>query len=81
MINVRSWAGYVLVLAGVIGVFGCLVAFGTGHSYRREVMGAIAVVAATSGLMWVVIEHRRVRRLELRWLAEHPDVPRQRPAS
>lgn len=81
LINVRSWPGYLLVFVGVVGVFRCLVAFGTGHSDRGVVMAAIAVVATALGLVWVVIEHRRVGGVESRWLAEHPAAPRQRPTS
>jgi hypothetical protein len=33
------------------------------------------------GLVWLAVEHRRVRRIFDRWYLEHPDVSRQRPAS
>lgn len=81
LINGRSWPGYLLGLLSVIGVFRCLVAFATGHSHHGLIIGALAVVAAASCLLWLVAEHRRVRRVEERWHQQHPDVPRQRPAS
>lgn len=81
LINVRSWPGYLLIVAGVVAVFRCLVTFGTGHSDRGVIAGAIAIVALPSGLVWLWVEHRRVRRIEDRWQDEHPGVPRQRPAS
>jgi hypothetical protein len=43
--------------------------------------GVIAVAAMTFGLVWLAIEHRRVRRIEDRWHDAHPEVRRQRPAS
>lgn len=43
--------------------------------------GMVAVVAAIVGLVWLAVEHRRIRRLADRWYSEHPDVYRQRPAS
>jgi hypothetical protein len=32
-------------------------------------------------IAWFLIEHRRVRGIEERWHAEHPDAQRQRPSS
>jgi hypothetical protein len=43
--------------------------------------GIIALATMTVGLLWLAIEHRRVRRIEERWHDAHPDVRRQRPAS
>ncbi|MGH3531617.1 MAG: protein UsfY [Mycobacterium sp.] len=81
MIDVVSWPGYLLIVAGVIAVVGCLAAFGTGHHSQGMTTGVLAVVAMTVGLVWLAIEHRRVRRLEERWHSAHPEVRRQRPAS
>lgn len=81
MIDVLSWPGYLLIVAGVIGVVGCLAAFGTGHHNEGMTTGVLAVVAMTVGLAWLAIEHRRVRRLEEQWHRAHPEVQRQRPAS
>jgi len=33
------------------------------------------------GLLWLAIEHKRVRSIEDRWFAEHPEAHRQRPSS
>jgi hypothetical protein len=41
----------------------------------------IAIFALVSGLVYLVFEHRRVRRIEERWHEAHPEVQRQRPAS
>ena len=81
MIDVVSWPGYLLVVAGVIAVVGSLTAFGTNHHSEGMATGVIAVAAMTVGLIWIAIEHRRVRRIEERWYDAHPDVRRQRPAS
>jgi hypothetical protein len=43
--------------------------------------GVTAVIAAVLGLVWLAVEHRRVRRIADRWYSEHPEVHRQRPAS
>jgi FtsH-binding integral membrane protein len=81
MIDVVSWPGYLLVVAGVIAVVASLTAFGTGHQSQGMATGVIAVAAMTFGLVWLAIEHRRVRRVEDRWHDAHPEVRRQRPAS
>jgi hypothetical protein len=43
--------------------------------------GVIAVVVMVLGLVWVAIEHRRIRGIFERWASEHPDVPRSRLSS
>ncbi|EUA03860.1 hypothetical protein I547_1057 [Mycobacterium kansasii 824] len=45
------------------------------------VAGVAALVVTVAGLVWLAVEHRRVRRIAERWYAEHPEVPRQRLAS
>ena len=80
LIDVLQWPGYLLVVAGVIGACGSLAAFGSGHPHEGMTAGVVAVVSAVVGLVWLGVEHRRIRRLADRWYTEHPDVQRQRPA-
>lgn len=49
LIDVMSWPGYLFMLVGVIAVFRCLVALGTGHEGRSLIGGAIAIAAITVG--------------------------------
>jgi hypothetical protein len=70
-----------MVVVGVIAVCGSLAAFGTGHQHEGMTAGVTAVVVMVMGLVWLAVEHRRVRRIFDRWYLEHPDVSRQRPAS
>lgn len=77
LIDVLHWPGYLLV----IGASGSLAAFGTGHHHEGMTAGVLAIIAAVLGLVWVAIEHWRIRRLADRWYAEHPEAHRQRPAS
>jgi hypothetical protein len=81
LIDVLHWPGYLLVVAGVIGVCASLAAFGTGHQHEGMAAGVTAVVATVAGLVWLAVEHRRIRGIFERWSAEHPEVPRQWPAS
>lgn len=79
LIDVVHWPGYSLVLAGIVGASGSVDAFGTGHQQAGITAGVIAVVAMVLGVLWVTVEHRRVRGIADRWYAEHPDVHRQPP--
>jgi hypothetical protein len=81
LIDVLHWPGYLMVVAGVVGVCASLAAFGTGHPHEGMTAGVTAVVVTVAGLIWLAVEHRRIRGIFERWAAEHPDVPRQWPAS
>jgi hypothetical protein len=81
LIDVLHWPGYLLVVAGVIGVCGSLAAFASGHHPEGMTAGIVAVIAAVLGLAWLAVEHRRIRRIADRWYTEHPEVQRQWPAS
>ena len=81
MIDVAAWPGYLLIFAGLIAFVGSLAAFGAGHPDSGMVTGAVAVTVVAGGLVWLAFEKRRVHRIENRWYAEHPDVPRQRPSN
>jgi hypothetical protein len=81
LIDVLHWPGYLLLVAGVIGGCGSLAAFASGHHQEGMTAGIIAIFAAVLGLVWLAIEHRRIRGVADRWYAEHPEVQRQRPAS
>lgn len=65
----------------MIGVCGSLAAFGSGHQHEGMTVGVSAVLVMVAGLVWLAVEHRRVRRIFNEWYLEHPDVIRQRPAS
>ncbi len=81
MIDVLSWPGYLLVAMGLSFLVGSLAAFGTGHGSEGMTTGVAAVVAVSLGLVWLLVEHRRIRRIADRWYDEHPEVQRQRPSS
>jgi hypothetical protein len=71
-----------LILLGValVSFVAALAAHATSNHTVGVVLGCIsAVVLAVAGA-WLMIEHRRVKGIEERWYAEHPDVERQRPS-
>lgn len=79
MKNTRTTPG--LALAGValsafvVGVY----LLAVGHATDAVLVVATATALGTIGVNWVLAEHRRVVRHELRWLAEHPGVPPEPP--
>jgi hypothetical protein len=81
LIDVLHWPGYLLVVAGVVAICGSLAAFGTGHQQEGMIAGVAAIVVTLFGLVWLALEHRRVRRIFNRWYLDHPDVARQSPDS
>ncbi len=74
MIDAYCWPGLFLIALGVLAVSGCLAAAAYRHQEMLLTTGAIGVVAIAIGASWIVVEHRRVRRMERRWLAEHPGM-------
>jgi uncharacterized membrane protein YcjF (UPF0283 family) len=72
MIDVYFWPGFFLLAGGVLAVFGCLAAAAYQHHEWLLTTAVIAVVAFAAGSAWIALEHRRVRRVEARWLADHP---------
>lgn len=80
MIDVLSWPGYLLVVAGVGAFVGSLAAFASGHHNEGMTTGVVGIIAMVLGVVWLTVEHLRVRRVADRWYAEHPEVRRQRPA-
>lgn len=76
-----TWPAYLFIAAGMVATVGCLAAFGTGYAARGLLAAAVAVVATALGLVWRILEHRRVVRIEDRWHQAHPDLPRAPPTS
>jgi hypothetical protein len=78
--NVIMPALIVIGLALVLFV-GCLAAFATRHHDVGLMLGSLSAAGSLIGSLWMAVEHIRVRRIEDRWYAEHPEAIRQRPAS
>jgi len=72
-----------LIVIGValVSFVACLAAFATKHSDVGLTLAAFSAAGFIIGGMWVALEHRRIRRIEYRWYADHPDVKRQLPSS
>lgn len=72
MIDVYFWPGLFLIAVGVVALAGCLAALAY-HNTDLLVWAAVtAALTFGGGASWLIVERRRVRRVEARWAAEHP---------
>ncbi|OCB12334.1 UsfY protein [Mycobacterium vulneris] len=77
----RNMPALALIGLGVVLFVACLVGFATGNTGAGVLLAVVAAVALVAGGAWLAITHLRVRRIEERWYAEHPEVIRQEPNS
>jgi hypothetical protein len=73
--------GLIVIGVALVLFVSCLAAFATSHHGTGVVLASLAGLGFVVGGGWLLIEHLRVRRIEDRWHAEHPDALRQRPSS
>ncbi|MBE1547516.1 archaellum biogenesis protein FlaJ (TadC family) [Mycobacterium sp. OAS707] len=73
--------GLIVIGVALVLFVSCLAAFATGHHDVGLTLSSLAGAGFIIGAGWLLIEHMRVRRIEERWYAEHPDAHRQRPSS
>jgi hypothetical protein len=73
--------GLIVIGVALVLFVSALAAHGAGHHSVGIGLGSGSAVLLLIGGAWLLIEHLRVRRIEERWYAEHPDAERQRPSS
>ncbi|MGY4653223.1 protein UsfY [Mycobacterium sp. URHB0021] len=73
--------GLIVIGLALVSFVSCLAAFATSHHHVGLTLAALAMAGFVVGGVWLAIEHIRVRRIEDRWYAEHPNAHRQRPSS
>ncbi len=81
MTDTRNMPALIVIGLALVSFVGGLAGFATGHQDTGLVFMSIAATGFVIGLAWLSIEHRRVRNIEERWYAEHPEAHRQRPSS
>jgi len=64
--NSRDALGLVLLAVGVLAMVICLAAAAHGNTGRAVLLGSIAIVTGSAGIAWLLIEGRRVGRVEAR---------------
>jgi archaellum biogenesis protein FlaJ (TadC family) len=81
MTDTKNMPALIVIGLALVCFVGSLAAFATSHHDTGLVFVAIAAAGFVIGLVWLAVEHRRVRNIEERWYAEHPDAQRQKPSS
>ncbi|WP_319445209.1 MULTISPECIES: protein UsfY [unclassified Mycobacterium] len=65
------WPGLVLTVVAMLGLIGTAVAAAYRHFEWLATTLLIAALGAIAGALWLVMEHRRVARIEAQWDATH----------
>lgn len=81
MTDTKNMPALIVLGLALVSFVSCLAAFATRHHDIGLMFAAIAVAFFIVSMVWLAVEHRRVRGIEERWYAEHPDALRQRPSS
>jgi hypothetical protein len=81
MTDTKNMPALIVIGVALVCFVGGLAAHATSHHSTGLVFGSISAALLVVGMAWLWIEHRRVRNIEARWYAEHPEAHRQRPSS
>ena len=65
--------GLLLIAVGTVLIAGTVAATAYGNGGMALVLALIAGALVTAGALLITLEHQRVKRVEQRWLATHPD--------
>ncbi len=65
--------GLFLIGIGTVLIACTVAATAYGRAGLSVILGLIAGALVTAGALLVTLEHQRVKRVERRWLSEHPD--------
>jgi 4-amino-4-deoxy-L-arabinose transferase-like glycosyltransferase len=66
------WPGLILLLVAACGLISTAAAAAYRHYEWLSTTVLIAVLGAVAGALWLVIEYRRVTRIEAQWDSAHP---------
>lgn len=66
--------GLILIAVGTVLIAGTVAATAYGNSNLSLILGLVAGALVTAGALVITLEHQRVKRVERRWLSEHPDT-------
>ena len=76
MKDTANMPALIIIGLALVAFVACLAAFATGHLGVGVVSAVLSAAGFIIGSAWLVVEHRRVRRIEDQWHAEHPDAQR-----
>lgn len=81
MKDTKNLPGLILIGLALVLFVSALAAHGASHHSVGIGLGCGSAALFIIGGGWLLVEHLRVRKIEDRWYAEHPDAQRQRPSS
>ncbi|MBS1696424.1 MAG: UsfY protein [Actinobacteria bacterium] len=73
-IDSYCWPGLLSIALGVLSLIACIAAAAYRQHEWVPTAGIVGVLAISGGIAWLVLEHRRVLRIENRWMAEHSSI-------
>ena len=79
--NTRALPALIAIGLSSAVIFTALYAFATGYPTLGILCAIIAAFLLAGGLGWLRRERRRVRRIEVQYVAEHPEADAQPPTS
>jgi hypothetical protein len=65
--------GLGLIMIGTVMIAGTVAASAYGRSDLVMMLALIAGALVTAGAILIAIEHHRVKRVEAKWTADHPE--------
>lgn len=71
-IDTLWWPGLFLLALGIIAIAGTVAATAYSRDGWPLILGLVAGALVTAGALLITLEHQRVKRVERRWMAEHP---------
>lgn len=81
MTDTKNMPALIVIGVSLVCFVGALAAHATSHHSTGIAFGSISAALLAVGMLWLFVEHRRVRGIEERWYTEHPEAHRQRPSS
>ena len=66
------WPGLILLVVAMLGLMGTAAEAAYRHYEWLSTTVLIAVLGAVAGALWLVMELRRVTRIDAQWDAAHP---------
>ncbi|QUR69974.1 UsfY protein [Mycobacterium spongiae] len=67
------WPGLILLVVALLGLMSTVAAAAYRHYEWLATTVLISVLGVVAGALWIVVERRRVTRIEEQWDASHPE--------
>jgi protein-S-isoprenylcysteine O-methyltransferase Ste14 len=80
MKDTKNMPALILLGVALVSFVAALAAHATSNHSVGVMLGCISAVVFVVAGAWFLIAHRRVKNIEERWYAEHPDAEPQRPS-